>query len=246
MIEYDNNFILQTLVAWINDITISKLHKHYRFAGDDLESELGEPSKSYLNGQFYIDKKTNTLYIYYLLDPNIRWGKPDVTEDMYKTINDYILKESKHSLLRDLRIEFLNDEESYTEKHESGSTKCRSEATNRELYDDTISIWKNKDGEYRFIRDSSILEQDKSRVYKETGKKDFSDYRAEVKLINDNYSYRTDNDSIRTAFYTYKAVYESYFGREIDEVDENDITRFYLLNWTDYSIKEKKVYNENM
>ena len=287
MVNYDRQFVLKTLVSWINDVTLAKLKSKYVYAGNDINSNLGYPSKSYIQGQFYIDED-NRLYLSYILDPNIIWTMGYESKRIYMAINEYMISKINKSLLQGLKLEILIPEESFVEDHEKTS-KCRTEDTNRALHDDTVSVWRALNGNYKFIRNSSILIDDKTKIYNETGKQNFSDYRGEVAAINGHYNFReyedkpilefgdednldiprTDiqvdigdeeqgsptstigldfrdednitNNDILSAFNEYKLVYYNYFGRDLKVIEDSDITKFYLLDWYDYSIKEHRV-----
>lgn len=291
MVNYDRQFVLKTLVSWINDVTLIKLKSKYVYAGDDINSNIGYPSKSYIQGQFYIDDD-NRLYLSYILDPNVIWRLGYESKYIYIAINEYMISQINRSLLQGLKLEILIPEESFVEDHEKTS-KCRTEDTNRALHDDTVSVWRALNGNYKFIRNSSILIDDKTKVYTETGKRNFSDYRGEVAAINSHYNFkeydknkpvlefgdednplipRTDlqvdvgnediggststlgfdfgdidnatNNDILSAFNEYKSIYHEYFGRDLKVIEDNDITKFYLLDWYDYSIKEHRLANE--
>ena len=241
MIQFDKKFVLSLIVTWINDATAEYLNRIYRYIGDDLSKNHEQPSKSYLRGQFYIDYNTNTIYIRYLLDPSTRWHNPAASPSIYGEINRFLQQTALRSfyLLRQFKVECLFDQQSLCEHHEYDSN-CRSEETNRILYDDTVSYWKTLNGKYMFIRDSSILLADKNRVYENTGKFDFSDYRAEVKELSNRYNFIHNNHSIPEAFEEYKVIYKSYFNRDLVPFEDSDIVKFCLVDWTDYAIKPDK------
>lgn len=241
MVIYDKQFVLRSLVTMINDVMLDTIHKKFRYAGDDINSNLGEPSKSYIQGQFYIDDE-NRMYLSYILDPNTIWGiNNDKAEDLYNQLNEYIRLKFKIGLLHDLHLEFLFPEDSRVKKPPLTS-KCRVEETNRYLYDDTISYWKNIHGRLMFIRDSTILRADKLKVYQSTGETRFVDYENDISVLNSSYSFTIEESDIEVGFEEYKDIYNNYFGRELTKAEDSDIVKFYLINFTDYSIKEKKIW----
>ena len=150
MVNYDRQFVLKTLVSWINDITLTKIKSKYVYAGDDINSNLGNPSKSYIQGQFYVDED-NRLYLSYVLDPNVIWTMGYESKYIYMAINEYMISKISKSFLQELKLEILIPEESFVEDHEKTS-KCRTEDTNRALHDDTVSVWRALNGNYKFIR----------------------------------------------------------------------------------------------
>ena len=149
-ISYDINFILRTIVNFINDITLRTVKIKYVYADDDVSNpkRYDDPSKSYLYGKLILPGKLdgsniisdNTVYLTYLLDPNIAWGEPDRAKMLYATIDEYILSESRKGLLKNLHIEILRDQKATQQYHEHKSD-CRSEDTIRYLYEDTIGLW---------------------------------------------------------------------------------------------------------
>ena len=46
------------------------------------------PGFSFMDCQFYYDAVLRKVYLYYVIDPNNRWGRPDLVKDMYKAINE--------------------------------------------------------------------------------------------------------------------------------------------------------------
>lgn len=229
--------VVLMLITWFNDILIPNIHRRYVYAGDDINSNVGEPSKSYIQGQFYIDEEYNKIYLSYILDPNIIWNNPAISPSLYDQINQYITEQSRNNIDTGLKIEVLNAENSITEYHEARS-KCRTEELTRYLYDDTIFLWRALDGQYRFIRDSSKLTQWKHNLFIEQNKVDFSDYTQQVSIINNTYNFKNDNDTLPIGFEVYKTLVRDYFGKDVIVIDPSKITKFYLLDFTDYSIKE--------
>lgn len=243
MAIFDNQYILSNIVNWLNEATVALIHRNYIYINDDISKRYEDKSKSYLIGQFYTDYTNNLILLRILLDPNVAWHNPSANTTVYNAIVDHVTKScvSSFGTLCQLKVEFLFDQKSLLESHEVHS-HCRSEETDRCLCDDTFTVWRSAiSNKLMFIRSSSILLADKKRVFENTGKKDFSDYRAEVKAINSRYNFKEDNNSILDAFEEYKVIYRNYFGKELFTINDEDITTFCLMDWTDYSIKERKI-----
>ena len=234
---HDPDRIVLMLVSWFNDILIPMVHRRYVYAGNDINSNVGEPSKSYIQGQFYIDTEYNTLYLSYILDPNIIWNNAASTPNIYSRLNEYIVSQSRNNIDTSLRIELLTPENSILEYHEAKS-KCRTEELTRYLYDDTVFLWTALDGQYRFIRDTTKFRHWKYKKYIEEGKTDFSDYTQEVTILNNFYNFKNDNSTLPIGFEPYKTLVKNYFDIDISVIEPSEVTRFYLLDFTDYSIKE--------
>ena len=100
---HDPNRIVLMLVSWFNDILIPMVHRRYVYAGNDINSNVGEPSKSYIQGQFYIDTEYNTLYLSYILDPNIIWNNAASAPNIYSRLNEYIVSQSRNNIDTSLR-----------------------------------------------------------------------------------------------------------------------------------------------
>lgn len=236
----DNQTILDSLVLWINNVTQSFIHKKYVYAGDDIGSNRGEPSKSYMQGQFYYNPLAETIYISLILDPNITWGYKYNETDVYTRIIDYISNIKNRTTLNGVKIEFLFSPDSMIDSHEL-ETKCRTGELSNYIYGNTMYLWKDLHDKYKFITDNSLYIHDKNNIYYKTGKRDFSDYQEEIRQLNIRYNdIKTDNTRLPIAFEEYKLLYKQYFGRDLYEINSNSVVRFYLLNFTDYSIKEKK------
>ncbi len=246
MINYSGQDVVSYLVEWINDITIHNLNRKYVYAGDDIGSNLGPESRSYIQGQILISKELDRIYISYVLDPNIIWNNPDQGDKLYDIIDDYILKAYKKTALKSTTIEILHSDQSRTELHEKHS-RCRSSESNTYLYNDTVGIWKSIDGNYSFIRDNSILYHNKRKLYVNESKQSFQDWVDIVRNLNNVYYFKQDNNNVQRAFINdYRNLYYSYFGSyPIDASDGVNITKFYLLDWTDFSIyhNNKKINN---
>lgn len=241
MVEFNNQFVLSLIITWINEATMNYIHREYRYIGHDLSINHEQPSKSYLRGQFYIDYTNHIIYVRYLLDPSTIWHNPGASVSIYEAINkslqDHCLR--SYYLLRQYRLECLFDQRSLNEHHEYYSN-CRTAETDEVLQEDTISYWKTLNGKYMFVRDNSILLSDKHRVFENTEKVDFSDYRSEVRALSSRYNFKHYNEDIPRAFDEYKVIYKNYFNRDLVPFEDSGITKFCLIDWTDYAIKPDK------
>ncbi len=237
MIRYNGQDVVSYLVDWINDITINKLNRKYIYIGDDIGSNLGPGSKSYIQGQVLIADTLDRIYVSYVLDPNIIWENPDRGDKLYDMIDDYILKEYRKTSLKTTTIEILHSDQSRTELHEKNS-KCRSAESNTYLYNDTVGIWRSIDGNYSFIRDNSVLYHNKRKMYVNDNKKSFQDWTDAVRDLNTRYNFKIDNTNVLHAYLAdYRDMYNVYFDSyPVDATDGVNVTKFYLLDWTDYSI----------
>lgn len=237
---HDPDRIVLMLISLFNDVLIPIVHRRYVYAGDNINSNVGEPSKSYIQGQFYIDTEYNTLYLSYILDPNIIWNDAASAANIYDKLNDYIISQSRNNIDSSLKIELVTHENSILEQHEAKS-KCRTEELTRYLYDDTAFLWTALDGQYRFVRDTTKVRHWKYKTFIEQGKSDFSDYNQEITLLNNSYDFKNDNSTLPIGFEVYKTIVKNYFDIDISIIEPSQVTRFYLLDFTDYSIKESYV-----
>ena len=231
---YSKEYVQECFIDWINDIMIDKYNTKYEYIGTHIPSDPEYRDKSFLVGQLYIDNDTSTCYIFYTLDPNIIYKDADNALKFYNIINDHLVATSRISLLSSLKIEFLFSTTSSIEWNDKDShghySKCRTEETNRKLYDDTIAVWRStNNNKYAFIRDSNTLINDKHKVYTETGKGIFNDYHDKVEEINSKYDFVENNDSVLDAFNEYKVIYKEYFNRDLKYLTKNDVSRFVLL-----------------
>ena len=237
MVNYSGQDVVSYLVEWINDITISNLNRKYIYAGNNIGSNVGPESRSYIQGQLLISEELNRIYVSYILDPNIIWNNPAKGDKIYDLIDDYILKTYKKTNLKSTTIEILHSAQSRTELHER-YTLCRSSESNTYLYNDTVGIWISIDGNYSFIRDNSVLYHNKRKLYVNENKQSFQDWGNAVKSLNSRYFFKQDNEDVKRAFINdYRDLYNLYFDSyPINGIDEARITKFYLLDWTDFTI----------
>lgn len=235
MIIYSRQYIVSCIMGYINEYTLPNMGKKFRYMGNDFPSNLAEPSKSLLQGQFYIDDNNN-IYLFYIFDPNTMWSDTDNVLSYYNGLDELLHKKFDKSLLNGLHLEIIFDETSKRETHNIDN-RCRVEQTSRYLYDDTQLLWKDMNGKWKFIRDNKMLMHDKMSVYVATDKKNFKDYRLEVDEINSRYNFSTDNDSLVDAFNEYDIVYNNYFGKHLKIIDNTtEVTKFFAVNYTDYTI----------
>ena len=129
---YNKDFILETLISWINSVTMKTINKRYEYAGNDLGTNLGEPSKSYIEGQLFCNDEYSTVYISLILDPNIIWGYKHNAFDVYSDLIEYFNYIRPSTLLSGINIEMLYSQQSSLKICEAKS-KCRTEETNIKL-----------------------------------------------------------------------------------------------------------------
>lgn len=243
-IIYDKSMILESIVTWINDITLVETNHKFVYAGDDVNSNLGEPSKSYMQGQFYYDTIRGVVYVSLTLDPNTNWGYKYNGLDVLMKVIDHIHESPKKGLLEDIKVEFVLPHKSLLENHEARS-KCRTEDCNNYLYSDTMFLWKNVNGSYMFLRDNALQIENQYKLVCKIGshqaRDNISQYRQQVELLNRDYPGTIDSNMV-TAFNRYKTIFSNFFTsvdstiRQPYIIPDSDIEKFYLLNWTDYSI----------
>lgn len=240
---YDNDLILQYLITWINDITLGEMGKRFVYAGDDIDTNLQENSKSFMIGQYYYNRDTNILYLSLTLDPNTNWGYHFDGRDVFVKMVEYLQNVPKKGLLEDLKIEMILPFNSIVEKHEAKS-KCKTEEVNNYIFEDMMYLWERPDESIMFIRDSITHINNKTKMVYNLGAAEtqrlLDEYRANLKTLNSTF---TPGENMRTVFSTYIGYYEALHSADSTVqapriLDNSELTRFYLLNWTDYSIKE--------
>ena len=243
-IIYDISMIQDSIITWINDITLSEYGHKFVYAGDDIGSNLGEPSKSYMQGQFYYNTDIGVVYLSLVLDPNINWGYIVDGEEMLAKIIEHLHESPRKGLLEDIKIEFVLPQGSLLEKHEARS-KCKTEDTNTFLFEDIMYLWKDVRGKYMMLRDNTIHINNRTKLIYNKGisvaKEFFKNFTNEVNTMNANWNRSTT--TVDTIFRQYRTKYLEM--KVLDntiqapqEISESNIHRFYLLNWTDYTIKK--------
>ena len=164
--------------------------------------------------------------MYYVLDPNIIYGRHDLARETYIKMKENLSLKK----VSGVETEVLGPTEFCLEK------SLHVSENNDKINEYTTNYWMSMDGEYRFINDKSLTIFDKYRKSVDEGKiTDWIDeWRLEIKELNEAYNNFKNPADIPAGFVEYKAMYLDTFGRELHIPREDDMDTFVLLNATDY------------
>lgn len=214
----------------INDTMQENFSMRYRTIATREEAQSLFGNASILEVQLYYVEELRTLYIYYVLDKNNRFGRVVDAPKMYIKINKCI-KDRAFSE-EAINVEFLGPCKQYDEDfHECSSDVC--DNVNSLVF--TYWIWRGLDNVYRpeFITDKRYILLD----YKANPMTDIKEFNRQAELINSRYDTKYNRNLIITAFDEYNALYQETFNKSLTPAGDN-IEHMFLLNETDYSIIE--------
>ena len=211
----------------INDTMMDNYGIRYRTVTREQIAQL-EGNVSILEAPLYYDDKFRTLYLYYVMDKNNRWGRPVDCNKMYRDINahikDTIFEEEAAS------VEFLGA----CKKFDGQIHECCANVSNI-LSSLVFTYWtwdglENKHNEF-------IM--DKRYIVQEYGKNPdlLPEFNRLTEDINNRYDLKANFDDYPLAFNEYKNLFYNTFGTEI-KCANDDVEHMFLLNETDYSIFE--------
>lgn len=191
------------------------------------------PGFSFMDCQFYYDAVLRKVYLYYVIDPNNRWGRPDLVKDMYKAINESLHENFYKEQVCELEI--LGPPEVADPHNEcnNGIAELLSKYT--------IAYWKVFGNRYYFINDSTVVLKDKFREFLTNGTRSFNDFRTKLIAINSSYNAFLTPEDIPAGFEEYNELYNETFHRYLPELPQEEVVEFYLLNYTDFSFIDKYI-----
>lgn len=184
------------------------------------------PGFSFMDCAFYYDETNRKVYLYYVLDPNNRWGRCDYMLDMYREINKHLHKD----FYRDetCELEILGPSELVDPHNECNNGVAEV------LSKYTINFLKFF-GRYYFINDATLVLREKFRIFLTYQKRSFDDFRNATVAINSRYNAFKDPEDIPRGFLDYNDLYMQTFEKQLTPFDQNEVVEFYLLNYTDFS-----------
>ena len=191
-----------------------------------IENRKELPGFSFLDAQFYYDERQRKVYLYYVIDPNNRWGRPDLMMDMYKAINESLHASFYKDQVCELEVLGPSELVDHTECN-SGNSEMLSKYT--------ISYWKCFNGRYYFVNDSTLVLREKFRIFLTYTKRSFNDFRDGIVRINKEHDAFINPDEIPDGFEEYKELCEDIFEMHFEPFNQEEVEEFYLLNYTDYS-----------
>ena len=215
----------------INDTMQENYKIRYRTIATREEAvELNSNAGSILEAQLYYVEELRTLYIYYVLDKNNRFGRVVDAPKMYAKINECI--KDRAFTEEAINVEFLGPCKQFDKDfHECSSDVC--DNVNSLVF--TYWIWRGMENEYRpeYITDKRYILLD----YKANPMTDIKEFNKKAELINSRYDTKYNRNLIITAFDEYNALYQETFNKSLTPAGDN-IEHMFLLNETDYSIIE--------
>ena len=232
LIESEKDPYLYEIDLYKDDIEPIFLETDMQYTMIDRRYDL--EGYSFAEFQMYYDENIRKVYLYYVIDPNNRWGRADLVKDMYSYINYALLHDIYHD--QSCAIEILGPSEN------SNVDGCGVKLSET-LSIHTISYTHILDNRKYFIDDPTVTINDKYKAYL-NGAKDFSGFRIGINAINAKYNFFQNPEDITTGFAEYNELYRSYFNKELPNMSNTDkIDQFYLLNYSDYSIRDKYIPN---
>ena len=185
------------------------------------------PGFSFMDCQFYYDEKLRKVYLYYVLDPNNRWGRHDLVLDMYKKINETIHKDFYKDQVCEVEILGPSELVDHSECN-SGNADILSKYT--------VSYWKLfEGGRYYFINDASLVLKEKFRIFLTYGTRSFNNFRNSIVALNNRFDAFINPEDIPEGFEAYSDLCDETFEMHFEPFDQNEVVEFHLMNYTDYS-----------
>lgn len=235
MAQYENRLSYQDkkkeLITFvfdcINDTMITNFGIRYRTITKE-EAYTLTGNKSILEAQLYYNETLRTLYLYYVMDKNCRFGRPVDCNKMYtlidKQIKDNIFKSEA------VDIEFVGG----CKRFDGEIHECSANISNV-LSSLVFTYWtwdglENKRNE--FLMDKRFIMM-KYREHPEN----LPVFNRLTEAINNKYNLKSNFDDYEPAFNEYKLLFYNSFKTELECANPN-VEHMYLLNETDYSITE--------
>ena len=229
--QYENRLLYEDkrkeLVSYIfnciNDTMMEQFNLRYRtIQKSDVPYISG--NVSVLEAQLYYNEELRTLYIYYIMDKNNRWGRAKDCWKMYTAIDSRI---KNHIFIDEaVNVEFLGPCKHYDGK----SHECSPNVTN--ILSSMVFTYWTWDGldnirnefltEKRLILHEYLKDPEKLPEFNELAEK-----------INNKYNLQTNKDDYPLAFAEYQELFFNTFGKQIECVNDK-IDHMYLLNDTDH------------
>ena len=211
----------------INDTMITNYKMKYRTV-DRAEIATLTGNVSVLEAQLYYDETFRTLYLYYVMDKNNRWGRSVDCNKMYRDIDACIKDNIFKSEAAD--IEFMGP----CKKFDGLVHECSANIAN--ILTSLVFTYWTWDG-LENTRNEFIM--DKRYVF-DASKGDTNklmQFDIETEKINNKYHFKINPGDYALAFAEYQQLYLDTFGVNIQCANPN-VEHMYLLNETDYSINK--------
>lgn len=178
-----------------------------------LLKELYNKAESCFHIQWYYDEEFGKVYLDYGLDPGSQYQYN--YEDLYLRINSRLLNNFRREYHYDLCIVTKKGTDKQGPNYGCSQNYLRFA---------TFSYWWCYDESYRFLEDSVRVAHDYYGLLMENPSLEeiHSQFRLKVLEINKKYDF-TDNANVPLAFEEYATLYESFFGRKLKKVEQDQI-----------------------